>query len=84
MNFHIRIRRSAQKALVKIDHQNRERIIKAIQNLSLNPRPLGCKKLSGRDAWRIRIGNYRVIYEIYDNDLSIVIVIIGHRKFVYK
>ena len=84
MNFDIKIKRSAQKSLARIEAGQRKRIIEAIQRLSFNPRPSGCKKLSGREAWRIRIGNYRVIYEIHDNELLIVIVVIGHRKFVYK
>jgi mRNA interferase RelE/StbE len=56
----------------------------SIRDLSNQPRPPGCKKLSGRDAWRIRVGDYRVIYEITDFELVILIVHIGHRSEVYK
>ncbi len=82
MNFELKIKRSAQKALAKIEAQQRKQIIESMRKLSTNPRPAGCKKLSGRDAWRIRVGNYRVIYEIHDNELLILVVVIGHRKRV--
>ncbi len=84
MSYQIRIKRSAQKALARIPRQYSTAIIDAIRQLSMNPRPPGCKKLVGRDAWRIRISNYRVIYEIEDNNLIVIIMVIGHRSDVYK
>ncbi|MEW5948302.1 MAG: type II toxin-antitoxin system RelE/ParE family toxin [Thermodesulfobacteriota bacterium] len=56
----------------------------AIQGLSEDPRPSGVKKLTGRNAWRIRVGNYRVIYEIQDNSLVVLVVSVGHRKEIYR
>ncbi|GAB5465137.1 MAG: hypothetical protein Kapaf2KO_05730 [Candidatus Kapaibacteriales bacterium] len=53
-------------------------------SLSTNPRPPECKKLKGRDAYRIRIGNYRVLYRIFDDELIIDIFKVGHRKEVYR
>ncbi|RKX68953.1 MAG: type II toxin-antitoxin system RelE/ParE family toxin, partial [Spirochaetes bacterium] len=76
------MRHSAQKILSKINRQEQERIIAAINSLTNTPRPSGCKKLSGRPAWRIRIGFYRVIYEIQDNKLIVTVVHIGHRREV--
>ncbi|RKX82947.1 MAG: type II toxin-antitoxin system RelE/ParE family toxin [Spirochaetes bacterium] len=70
--------------LSKINRQEQERIIAAINSLTNTPRPAGCKKLSGRPAWRIRIGSYRVIYEIQDNKLIVTVVHIGHRREVYR
>ena len=84
MNYTIFIEKTAQKDLSKIPQQYQNRIIKAIQSLAKNPRPSGSKKLSGRDAWRIRVGNYRVIYEIHDDRLIILVVVIGHRKDIYR
>lgn len=84
MTYHINILRRAQKQLAKIDRKNHSRIIKAIEALSKTPRPAGCKKLSGRPAWRIRIGSFRVIYEIQDDQLLILVVEIGDRRDVYK
>ena len=84
MNYKIYIERSAQKALSKIPTRDQNRIIESIQNLSDNPRPSNTKKLTGKSAWRIRIGNYRVIYEIVDDRLIIIVISIGHRKDIYK
>ncbi len=84
MRFQIEILRSAQKSLSQIQSQDQERIIEAIRSLADEPRPHGCKKLSGRDAWRIRVGNYRVIYEIRESKLVVLIVDIGHRKEIYR
>ena len=84
MTYTIEILRSAQKALSKIDRQDQNRIISAINTLSGTPRPDGCTKLSGRPAWRIRIGRYRVIYEIQDEKLVVLIIHIGHRRDVYQ
>lgn len=84
MAYTVRILRSAQKQLAKINHQDQSKIIAAIRDLSNIPRPPGCKKLSGRLAWRIRVGHYRVIYEIHDNELLILVVVIRHRRDVYR
>ena len=84
MTYAIEIIRSAQKQLSKIERQEQKRIIENIRNLAENPRPPGCKKLSGRSAWRIRIGAYRVIYEIYDDHLLVLVLTIGHRREAYR
>jgi mRNA interferase RelE/StbE len=60
-------------------------VIKAsISDLADNPRPYGYKKLKGEDAYRIRVGNYRVIYEIEDDKIIVIVVSVGHRKDIYK
>ena len=84
MSYTVYIRKSAQKALAKIVPPFQERIIKAIRNPAKTPRPAGVKKLSGRDAQRIRVGDYRIIYEIDDDRILIEVVVIGHRRDVYK
>ncbi len=73
MKYTVNILQRAQKQLAKIDRKNQQRIIEEIKALSSSPRPAGCKKLSGRPAWRIRIGSYRVIYEIQDDQLLILV-----------
>jgi mRNA interferase RelE/StbE len=73
----------AQKQLGKIPPPHFNRIVKAIQGLSKNPRPVGYKKLTGRQGYRIRIGNYRVIYNIEDKILTVFVIDIGHRKDIY-
>lgn len=84
MTYSLEILRPAQKQLGKINRQDQDRIISAIEELAGVPRPAGCKKLSGRPAWRIRIGSYRVIYEIQDEKLIVLVVEIGHRKDIYR
>lgn len=59
-------------------------ILDAIENLAENPRPKGYKKLKGRTGYRIRVGNYRIIYEIFDDILLIDVIDLGHRKDIYE
>ena len=75
---------SAQKQLSKLPNAIATRIEDKLLELEHDPRPPGCKKLKGRDAWRIRIGDYRVIYEINDGRLIITVITIGHRREVYE
>ena len=85
MKYSLEILKKAQKQLSKIDKNERARIVASIKQLAENPRPSGCTKLSGREAWRIRMGSYRIIYEIHDNLLLVLVVItIGHRREVYR
>lgn len=82
--YAIEILHRAQKQLEKIDVVNAERIIAAVEGLAEDPRPAGAKKLAGRSAWRIRVGAYRVLYEIQDRRLIVLVVAIGHRGDVYR
>ncbi|NBC30624.1 MAG: type II toxin-antitoxin system RelE/ParE family toxin [Spirochaetes bacterium] len=84
MTYSIEILRAAQKQLAKVEQGLQQRIIDAIRNLAVDPRPSGCTKLSGRPAWRIRVGSYRVIYEVHDDRLLVLVVSIGHRREVYR
>ena len=83
-NYTIVLSKKAQKQLDKLPDNIAEPIFEAISLLENEPRPTGCKKLQGRDGYRIRIGNYRVIYEVYDTELVIDVVTLGHRKDIYK
>ncbi len=82
--YNIQIRKKAQKSLSKIPDPFQSNIIENIRKLAQNPYPHQSIKLTGREAWRIRIGNYRVIYEIFENELVILVLNIGHRKNIYK
>lgn len=84
MAYVVRFTRQAIKELEKIHDPVYSRITAAISSLADNPRPSGCKKLKGRDGYRIRVGNYRVIYEVFDTELLIDVIAIGHRKEVYE
>jgi mRNA interferase RelE/StbE len=75
---------SAQKQLSKLPDAVATRIEEKLLELEHDPRPPGCKKLRGRDAWRIRIGDYRAIYEINDGRLIVTVITIGHRREVYE
>ncbi len=84
VNYKILIKPSAVKELTELPKKDIQRITKKIHALSSVPRPPGCEKLSGEEKYKIRQGNYRIIYLIGDNQLIIVVIKIGHRKHVYK
>jgi mRNA interferase RelE/StbE len=75
---------TAQKQLKKLPNTIATRIEDKMMELEQDPRPPGCKKLKGRDAYRIRIGDYRVIYEVNDGRLVVTVITIGHRREVYE
>lgn len=83
MAYQITIRKRAVKILEDIGEPYYSKIKKAIYSLADNPRPQGFKKLKGRNGYRIRIGDYRIIYEIFDDKLIIDIIALGHRKDIY-
>jgi mRNA interferase RelE/StbE len=78
------IERSAARSLSRITSPHRQRVAAAIKALSSDPRPSGVKKLIGRDAWRIRVGEYRVIYEIDDKASIILVVVVAPRQDAYR
>lgn len=80
MAYQIAIKKSAIKSLAKIPEPYFSSLKEAIYNLAENPRPVGYKKLKGREAYRIRVSDYRIIYEIEDKILLIDVIAIGHRK----
>jgi mRNA interferase RelE/StbE len=76
---------SADKALQKLAIGVQRRIVTAIEKLATNPRPRGAVKLAGDEsAWRIRVGDYRVVYDIFDQQLRILVIRVGHRKDIYR
>ena len=80
MGYRIDFVPRARHELAKLPKIAAERIACAIDDLAYEPRPHGCKKLVGQDAWRIRVGDYRVIYQIRDDRLLVLVVRIGHRR----
>jgi len=76
--------KKARKQLDKLSDNIANPIIDAIAILEDNPRPHGCKKLTDRPGYRIRQGDYRIIYEIFDHVLVIDVIAIGHRKDIYE
>jgi mRNA interferase RelE/StbE len=83
MRFQIILPKSVQKVLDRLPDDIANRILARLAGLETNPRPPDVKKLKGRDAWRIRVGDYRVIYEIHDQALQIIVITVGHRREVY-
>lgn len=85
MSYHIDLTRRAAKSLDAIDKPQRRRVMAVIDRLAENPRPAQCVKLSGQhNEWRVRAGDYRVVYQVHDNRLLVLVVEIGHRSTVYR
>lgn len=82
--YQVVIDQYAQKQLEKIFPPHFNRVIKAINQLSGNPRPPGCKKLTARPGYRIRVGDYRIIYTVEDKILTVFVIDIGHRREIYE
>jgi mRNA interferase RelE/StbE len=84
-DYSITFAQSARKELEQLDASVVRRIFPKIEALAQNPRPPGCRKLRGfENLWRIRIGNYRVVYQVSDEELVVDIVAIRHRSKAYK
>ena len=84
-SYRVELARSAAKDLRRIDRKWIPRIVAAIETLESDPRPAGCKKLVASDhTYRVRIGDYRVVYDIHDATLIILVVRIRHRRDVYR
>ena len=84
MSYALFIFRRAQRRLASLPKRDYERVKFAVRELSVRPRPSGCAKLAGREGWRIRVGDYRVIYEIDDAARSVTVLHVGHRKDAYR
>lgn len=84
MSYRVRIKRSAAKALRKIDHQDRERLVEAIDRLGEEPHSGSVLKGELSGLRRIRVGNYRIVYEVYEDELTVLVVRVAHRRDVYR
>ena len=83
-SYVIRLSNRAEKNLYALTNRVVIKIYESLKKLSVNPRPVGCKKLKNREGYRIRLGDYRAIYTIKENELIILVLTIGHRKDVYE
>lgn len=85
MTYHIEVAPAAARQLHKLDLPARRRIQAAIELLAQQPRPTGASKLVGGDReWRVRTGDYRIVYEIHDQILLVLVLAVGHRRDVYR
>jgi mRNA interferase RelE/StbE len=82
--YRIEIRPKVEKALRKLPEHVVRAVKRAIDGLANDPRPPGAKRLSAREEWKIRVGDYRVLYLIEDARLTIMVVKVGHRSDVYR
>jgi len=83
-SYKIVVKKSVAKDLKNIPKKDVQRILSAIEQLADNPRPPQSKKLSGQERFRIRQGNYRILYAIEDNQLIVCVVKVGNRRDVYR
>ena len=84
MNFKAIVPKTVAKQIFILPDTVQERILEGISRLEKNPRPSGSKKLKSRNLWRLRVGDYRIVYEIHDMILIILVVTVAHRKDVYR
>jgi mRNA interferase RelE/StbE len=85
VNYTILHRASVKRDIRKLDARTARRVDGAILGLADNPRPAGCSKLTGESGlWRIRVGDYRVLYEIQDEQLIVIVVAVAHRREIYR
>ncbi len=82
--YKVYIKRSAGKELGRIREKDRKKIIEKIRSLSFEPRPVGVKKLSGAEKYRLRQGDYRILYKIEAEIVTVTVVRIAHRREVYR
>ena len=85
MSYEILIQPAAQRQLKKLSQSAQKDLVALIEKLSEEPRPLGCKKLKGRhNQYRLRLGDYRIIYSIEEMALTIRVIKVGHRRDIYE
>jgi mRNA interferase RelE/StbE len=82
--YRIELRRLAQHVLRRLPKRDYEAVLAAINNLAITPRPQGIEKVQSTGLWRIRQGDYRVVYEIDDKAHLVTVVRVGHRREVYR
>jgi mRNA interferase RelE/StbE len=83
--FEIRLARRAVRSLASLERREQQRLRAALDLLSDNPRPPNCVAMQGEDSvYRVRVGDYRIVYEVLDNVLLVHVVRIGHRREVYR
>jgi mRNA interferase RelE/StbE len=82
-NYELQIKPSAVKEIEKVPRKDRPKVVQKIRSLADNPRPHGCEKLSAEEKYRVRQGDYRIVYSVDDDQLVVLIVKVGHRKEIY-
>lgn len=82
--YKVYFKKSVEKDFAAIPKKDLKKIIKRIEKLAEDPRPQGCEKLTGQDRYRLRQGRYRIVYSIQNNELTVWVIKVGHRKDIYR
>ncbi len=82
--YKVHFKASVEKDFATIPKKDLKKILKRIEGLAENPRPRGCEKLTGQERYRLRQGRYRIVYSIQDDELTVWVVKLGHRKEIYR
>ena len=83
-SYELKFKKSVARDLRPFPKQDVKRIMQRIRSLADDPRPAGCEKLSGQERYRVRQGAYRIVYEIENARLTVLVVKVGHRREVYR
>jgi mRNA interferase RelE/StbE len=83
-SYRLEVKRTAAKEIADLPKADCRRVVAKIQLLARDPRPHGCEKLSGAEKYRVRQGDYRILYEIDDSAKAVTVVGIGHRREIYR
>lgn len=84
MAYSVGVERKAQKQIAQLTTETQNRVEVALGTLADDPRPPGCRRLQGRDGWRIRVGNYRIVYTVDDDQRTVTVLQVGHRRDIYR
>lgn len=82
--YKVHFKASVEKDFITIPKKDVKKILKRVDALAENPRPWGCEKLTGQERYRLRQGRYRIVYSIQEDELTVWVVKVGHRKDVYR
>jgi mRNA interferase RelE/StbE len=84
-SYRVEVSRTAEKQIAGLPRPDQIRVVSSIKSLEANPRPAGCRKLEGYNkTYRIRVGRYRVIYDVDDSRIVVIVLKVGHRKDAYR
>lgn len=84
MSYSVRLTAAAERQLRRLSGRVQERLVGALVLLELEPRPAGCRKLTGESQYRVRVGDYRIVYEVRDRELLVLALRVAHRRDVYR
>lgn len=82
--YEVILSNKAEKRLSRLPGEAYERVLQTVTALGEDPRPRGCRKLQGREGWRVRAGDYRAVYKIDDEAREVLVLDIGHRRDIYR